>query len=119
MTVGKPIVTFLTAFAMAVVGFWSDHFIDTVEWINIGIIFVSLFAVYITPNLNAGLGKYAKMIGAGLFAALTLLVTFLSSGVDASEWVQVIVAFVGAFGVIVPKAPQYSISTGTLQRAIG
>jgi hypothetical protein len=109
----KAIVTFVTAFLMAVVGFWADHFIDTVEWINIGLVFISMFGVYIIPNLNAGIGKYAKMIGAGLFAAGTLLLTFLSAGVDLSEWIQVLVAFVGAFGVIVPSAPQYSISTGT------
>jgi len=118
MTVGKPIVTFFVAFIMAVIGFWDDHYISALEWTNAGLVFISLFGVYLVPNLTGGAAKYAKLGVAAFGAAGTLLVTLLADGVTTAEWIQVIVAFLGALGVVPPKAPQYLLSSGTLKRAI-
>jgi small-conductance mechanosensitive channel len=115
--IGKPIVTVFTAVVMALIGFLDDHVISSMEWLLITIVALNAITVYITPNLNAGVAKYTKAIIQFASAAVGALILFWSNGVDLSEWLQVLVAALGAIGVVVPTAPQYSISRTVTSRS--
>lgn len=88
----------LSAIAVALTG---DATFSSVEIVNILIATVGAVGVFYVPN--APNGPVAKSVVAGLLAALTLLATYVGngtfSGVDISEWLQIILAGVGALGV--------------------
>src|SRR4051812_1767645 len=98
--IGKPIVTFVTAIVMALIGFLDDHVISSLEWVLILSVALNAFVVYVVPNLNAGVAKYAKAITQAFIAAVGALILLWSGGVDLSEWLQVLVAFLGSLGVV-------------------
>lgn len=96
--------------ALAAVGFLITAVVDnqlTVsEVINLVIIVAGAVGVYLVPNLDAGIARYAKGGVAFLTAGLVALLSFLSGGVTLSEWLQVLVAAFAGIGVtIVPNEP--------------
>lgn len=88
----------------------TDGAVSSVEYVNIGIAVVGAVAVYIIPNLSAGIGQYAKFIVSGIAAALAALVVILGpslgfESLGASDWLNVILAGLAAIGLyIVPNA---------------
>lgn len=118
MTIGKPLVTLATAVIMAIIGYLDDQVISSMEWLLITVVALNAITVYIVPNLTGGLAKYTKAIVQLASAAVGALILVWANGVDTSEWLQVLVAALGAIGVVGPKAPQYRLESGTLQRAI-
>lgn len=101
----KAIVAILTAAATVLATAITDNFVTLDERLGIALAIVNAIAVYLVPNLNAGVGRYAKLIvalvGTGLQAALPLIVdgTF-----PPSAWLLVLVAALGAVSVgIVPN----------------
>ena len=72
----------------------SDGVVSATEFVNIAIAIVTAIGVYIVPNLDAGVGKYAKTIvaavGAGLSALIVILGTALEwTNVSSSDWLNV------------------------------
>lgn len=112
---GKVLMQIVAAVAMALIGFLDDNFLDTVEIINCVLVALTAIGVWLVPNLTGGAAKYAKMGVAALTAGFTVLITAVSAGVDTTEWLQVLVAILGALGIIVPSAPQHN-STPTVLR---
>lgn len=96
--------TVLTALAAAL----ADNGMSTVELINTLIVLCSAVGVVIVPDLDTGVARYAKPIVAALGAALTLLVTLIADGVTASEWIQVVLAGLGAVGVTALPGPKHA-----------
>jgi len=88
----------------------TDGTVSSIEYVNIGIAVVGAVAVYIVPNLAAGIGQYIKFLIAALAAALAALVVILGptlgfEALSASDWLNVILAGLAAIGLyIVPNA---------------
>lgn len=94
--------------ALAAVGFLvtaiSDNALSTEELLNLVVVVLGAVGVYLVPNLDRGVGAYAKTIIAFLTAAVVALLSFLSGGVTTAEWLQVILAAFTGIGVyIVPN----------------
>jgi hypothetical protein len=101
----KAIVAILTAAATVLATAITDNFVTLDERLGIALAIVNAVAVYLVPNLSAGVGRYAKLIvalvGTGLQAALPLIV---DGGFPPSAWLLVLVAALGAVSVgIVPN----------------
>lgn len=99
---GKGIAAVVAALAAALVA--TQGPIDTGVLIQLGVVTVTAVGTYVVPNLDAGVGRYAKaivgVVGAGLTATLPLLVGPL----DAQAIAVVIVAALGSLGVgVVPN----------------
>ena len=101
----------------------TDNVVTDVEWINIAIagvgysgsmrptLGVGSLAVFTAPNVPGSL--YTKAILAALMAVLQALVSLISDGITAAEWMQLAVAALTALGVYqvvnteVVHAPQH------------
>ena len=89
----------------------TDNVVTDVEWINIAIAGVGSLAVFTAPNVPGSL--YTKAILAALMAVLQALVSLISDGITAAEWMQLAVAALTALGVYqvvnteVVHAPQH------------
>jgi hypothetical protein len=116
---GKVLLQILAAIAMALIGFLDDNFLDTVELINTVLVALTAVGVWLVPNLTGGAAKYAKMGVAALTAGFTVLITAVSAGVDMTEWFQVLVAVLGAIGIVVPGAPQHNPTPAILRPTDG
>jgi hypothetical protein len=70
------------------------------ELINVAVAMAGAGSVYIAKNLeDEGVWAYTKAIFAALAFALTLTSSFVTDGIQAAEWSQIVVAFIGALGV--------------------
>lgn len=88
------VVTVLSAVSAALFG---DNTISSPEWVNIAIAGVGACAVFAAPNVP--FAKYTKSVLAALTAALTILASAISGGVHTTEWIQIVIAALGAVGV--------------------
>jgi hypothetical protein len=77
------------------------------NWINVALVGIGAVSVAIVPNLTAGIGKYAKAAVAVASAVLTLLVSLLPGGLSTAEILQLVIAALGAVGVMALPAPQH------------
>jgi hypothetical protein len=103
-----------TLISGAVVALTGDGIISNVEWINIAIGGAGACAVFAAPNVPGAM--YTKSILAGLTAALTLLVSFITDGVSTSEWLQIAVAVMGALSIYaVPNKTTEAMSANSLR----
>ncbi len=60
--------------------------------------------MYVAPNVAGA--AYTKAVLAALMAALTLAVNLIDGGLSGTEWLQLLIAALGAVGVYaVPNAP--------------
>jgi|SRR5437764_1032166 len=101
---GMVAATVLSAVLAAMVG---GH-ITTTGWINVALAGVGAVSVAIVPNLNAGVGRYAKASVAVATAVLTLLVSLIDGGLTTAEILQLVIAGLGAVGVVALPGPQFS-----------
>lgn len=93
----------LAAIAAALV----DGVLTPDEAVNLAILTLGAFVTYVVPNLDAGVGRYAKLIVASITAGLTLLASSLTDGVTLAEWLMVGAAVLGAFTTYaLPNAPE-------------
>jgi len=108
----KAIGQILAAALVILVAALSDGTISPVEFVNIMIAIVTAAGVYLVPNLDSGIAKYAKAIVSLVGAALAALVLILSPGigfdqVTLADWLTVLLAALAAIGIgIVPNAPK-------------
>lgn len=104
----KSFVAILAAVLAVVVTALTDNVVTLVETIGIGVALATAVGVYLVPNLDAGPGRYLKVIvavvGTALQAAGPLV---LNDGTfPASGWLLVLLAALGAVSVgITPNAP--------------
>lgn len=93
----------LTALSFLVTAF-ADNNLTTEELINLGVVAIGAVVVYALPNFPDSVAKYAKSGAAFATAGLVALLSFLSDGVQPTEWMQIILAAFAAVGVyIVPN----------------
>lgn len=97
----------VTAVASLLVGFLDDGQLSLHEWILIGGSFAIAVQMYVVPNLDASIAKYAKGVTAFVTAVFAVLIVVLPGGVDTSEWLQVALAGLAAVGVPLLPAPQF------------
>lgn len=85
--------------ASAIVAALTDQEITSIEWFNIAVAGIGAISVGIVPNLDAGVGKYAKAVVAVALAVVTLAADLVDGGMSTSEWWQLAIAAFGAVGV--------------------
>lgn len=94
----KAAVAVLGAVVMALYSALNgDNHVVTEEWIQIAIAAWTAFQVWLTANVSTA--PVAKAITAGMLAALNLLISQLTGGIDSAELVNIVIAFATAAGV--------------------
>jgi len=108
----KAIVAILTAVVTVLAAALTDNYVTHMELAGIGIALLTAVAVYLIPNLPAGIGRWAKAIVAVIGTGLQALVPLLSSGeLSTSGWLMVLVAALGAVSVgIVPNVEESDLT---------
>jgi hypothetical protein len=105
--------TIATILAGAIPFFSSNAGLTGVALVNFLLMALNAVNVGVAPNLTGGVAKYAKAFIAVGTAVGTLLVSLFADGsyaLNTTEWIQVILAALGALGVVGFKSPQYNSS---------
>lgn len=105
MAIAKALVALLAAVLAAVVpGLLGDQPLGVVGWINVVVLAAGAVQVFNATNLPGW--SIAKTIAAAISAAGVIVVSALSSGgISTVDWIQIVLAVVGALGVYaVPNA---------------
>ena len=96
--------------ALTAVGFLAtaltDNTMSIKEVLNLAIMVIGAVGVYAVPNMPEGWRSYSKTIIAAVTAGLVALLSFISGGVTAAEWMQVIVAAFAGVGVFITPNEQ-------------
>lgn len=102
----KAFVAILTAVLAVLVTALTDNTVTLVEGLGIGVAGLTAVSVYLVPNLDAGAGKYAKVIVAVVGTAAQAAVPLVVDGAfPPSAWLLVALAALGALSVgITPNA---------------
>lgn len=99
----KAIVSIIAAVAITVSTALTDSVLSSLEIVTIAIAFTTAISVYLVPNLDGNVSRYAKGIiafaGAGLAALSTILID--SGSVSAGDILTVVIAGLGAIGVVI------------------
>jgi hypothetical protein len=101
----------ITYIAMAALTFLvtalSDNALSTEEILNLVVIVLGAIGVYLIPNFPDGVAKVAKTGVAFFTAAVVAALSFLTGGIEVTEWIQIVLAAFAAVGVyIVPNGPE-------------
>ena len=97
---------FFTGVAGLVAALVDDR-VDTVEWINTGILMLGAISVLGAGELPEGVWKHMKTYVSAASAALVALVTFTTDGaVTTTEYLQIVLAAVAALGVAIVPGPK-------------
>lgn len=104
---GKFVLQLVVVAVSALVAFLQDDKVDAAEWILVLLAVAQAIAVLGAGDLPAGVWRYTKIGAASAIAGLSLLVAFVSDGgtITSSEWMQVLIAVLGAAGIPLFKAP--------------
>lgn len=103
----KYLVAVITVIVAGVGAALADGILTADEAVNLLIIGLGAILTYLVPNLQAGIGSYAKLIVQALTAGAVLLQSSLLDGVTAGEWFQIAAAVLGAFTVYaLPNHPE-------------
>lgn len=109
MKYAKMIPPLLGAVAMVILtgvinAIQGDHLIDAQEGIQMIIQGLSVVAVWGAANVPGW--EKGKAVQAAIFVALNLLVSLVLGGMDLTEWLNLGIALLAAFGVAkVPQPP--------------
>jgi hypothetical protein len=79
----------------------SGDTITTQEWVVIAGTGIGAFVVWVVPNLDTGIGKYAKTIASFATAGLSALYVVIPGGLTTAEMLEVLVAGASAIGLVV------------------
>lgn len=88
------------AILAAVYAALTDGGIDTQEWIVVVGTAVGSFVVWVVPNLDAGVGKYAKLLASFATAGLSVLYVVIPGGLTQAEVIEVVLAGLAALGLV-------------------
>lgn len=123
MTALKMVLHVIAAVVAGIIPLLVDGTISPTEWVSSGTILLAALVLYVVPNLTEGPAKYAKAIVATGSAVAVLLTNFFadgSYGLTTSEWLQLLVAALGAVGVGAAVGPQWAgtvVSTRAINAA--
>lgn len=78
----------------------TDGGIDAQEWLVVIGVGVGSAGVYIVPNLDVGIGRYAKGVVSFLTAGLPVLHVTIVGGLTTAEVVEVVLAGLAAIGFV-------------------
>lgn len=81
----------------------TDGGIDTQEWIVVVGTAVGALGVYVVPNLNEGVGRFAKAAVSFLTAGLAVLYVVIEGGLTQAETLEVVFAGLAAIGFVAGK----------------
>lgn len=102
-SIGVVVATVVSAIVAAQTG---DGVVSAQEWVNVAILGVGAAGVFAAPNVPGA--KYTKTVLAVLTGALTALASYITGGVNTTEWLQILVAAFAAVGVYAaPKSGSY------------
>jgi len=102
----KAFVAVATAVLAVLVTAVTDDVVTTSEALGISVAFLTAVGVYLIPNLEAGVGRWAKAIVAVAGTAVQAAVPLVDGGWTTSSWLLVALAALGALTVgIAPNAP--------------
>jgi drug/metabolite transporter (DMT)-like permease len=76
------------------------------DWVNVAIIGLGAVAVLGAGNLPSGVWAYAKGIVAAATAVAVLLQSVITDGISSAEWLQLLLAALGALGVYAAPGPK-------------
>lgn len=79
----------------------TDNVITQQEWIVVTGLGVGSFGVWLVPNLDAGIAKYAKGFVSFMTAGLPVLYVVIPGGLTTAETIEVILAGLAAIGFVV------------------
>lgn len=79
----------------------TGNTVTTQEWVVIAGLAVGALGVYIVPNLDAGVGKYAKGFVSFATAGLAVLYVVVPGGLTNAEILEVVIAGAAAIGLVV------------------
>jgi drug/metabolite transporter (DMT)-like permease len=100
---GKAAVAILAAILVAVqAATGGDHHVEPDEWVQIAIAAVGAVGVYMVPLTTRY--KWTKTAVAFLLAALQTAATVLLGGWEVNDWITVVIAGLGAVGVLIAPA---------------
>lgn len=93
---GQFAVTILAAVYAAL----TDGGIDKQEWIVVAGTGVGAFVVWVVPNLDEGVGKYAKLFASFATSGLSVLYVVVPGGLTQAEVIEVVLAGLAAIGLV-------------------
>jgi hypothetical protein len=98
----KAIVAFAGFVGAGIAGVTSGGIHGVLEWTVVAVALANAVQTLVTPNLADGAARFAKEISAVVLAVAGVLTpAVVAGGLDRGEWWMVIVAILGAFGVVV------------------
>lgn len=102
----KAIVAIVTAAVTVLVTALTDNVVTLDEKVGIAIAIVTAIGVYLVPNLEGGVGRFAKAIVAVVGIGLQAAVPLISDGnLTGANWLLILLAVLGAVSVgIIPNA---------------
>lgn len=103
----------------ALVAALADGHVSQPEAINILLAFLGAAVVFTAPNIPGH--DYVKWVLAALTAAAMAVASFIGSGgitaLTPSEWIQVVIAILGALGVgVFPNTPTPALGRSPIAR---
>ena len=108
----KAIAMIVATILAALVSALNDGGITATEWINVAIAAVTAASVFAAPNVPGA--RYTKAILAVLGAVLAALVSAISDGISASEWLNLALIALGALGVYTFKNDPAPVEQGVI-----
>jgi hypothetical protein len=97
----QVIATIISAVALA----FGDGQVSASEWINVVILGLGSVAVLGAGNLPSGVWSHTKTIVSAATAGAVFLQSAITGGIDGAEWLQLVLAVLGALGVLAVKGP--------------
>lgn len=88
------------AILAAVYAALTDGGVDQQEWIVVAGTGVGAFVVWVVPNLDEGVGKYAKLFASFATAGLSVLYVVIPGGLTQAEIIEVVLAGLAAIGFV-------------------
>lgn len=98
----KFVVTVVTAIVAGAAGIFDDgHISGVVEWTTLATAIAAAVNVYVTPDLEAGVGRISKGLTTLVFAlAGAITPALLVGGIDPGEWLMLLSVAAGALGAL-------------------
>jgi hypothetical protein len=75
------------------------------DWVNVVVIGLGAIAVLGAGNLPVGVWAHTKAIVSAATAVAVLLQSVITDGISSAEWLQLLIAALGALGVFAVKGP--------------
>lgn len=107
-SLGAVVATIASALVAALSG---DNALSSPEILNIVVIALAAVSATVIPELDAGIAQFAKPIVLASSAAATLAVNLIADGITTGEWLQLLVAALGAVGIAPLSGPKFRLDS--------